>query len=117
MAMSSSLNITFEVWSHDRWSIPLPAGHKFPISKYSLLRERVQDRVLVRESDAVSWEWLGAVHDADLLARIRTGQMSIREQRGLGLPWSDVLVERGRRSVGGTLAAARGALAHGIGMN
>ena len=43
--------------------------------------------------------------------------MTLREQRGLGLPWSEVLVERGRRSVGGTLGAARHALEHGIGMN
>ena len=43
--------------------------------------------------------------------RIRTGQMSVREQRGLGLPWSEVLVERGRRSVGGT--ARRGAAGAG----
>ena len=105
------------MWSHDRFRIPLPDGHKFPISKYQLLRERVEGRVTVRESDAVAWEWLAAVHDADLLDRIRTGQMSTREQRGLGLPWSDVLVERGRRSVGGTLAAARRALSHGVGMN
>src|SRR6476469_7144414 len=69
--------IGVEVWSHDRWGIPLPAGHRFPISKYGLLRE----------------------------------------QRGLGLPWSEVLVERGRRSVGGTLCAARRALSRGIGMN
>ena len=41
----------------------------------------------------------------------------MREERGLGLPWSEVLVERGRRSVGGTLAAARRALERGIGMN
>jgi len=117
MAMTGSLNTTFEVWSHDRFRIPLPDGHKFPISKYQLLRERVEGRVTVRESDAVPWEWLAAVHDGDLLDRIRTGQMSVREQRGLGLPWSEVLVERGRRSVGGTLAAGRLALEHGIGMN
>jgi acetoin utilization deacetylase AcuC-like enzyme len=106
-----------EVWSHDRWSIPLPEGHKFPISKYTLLRERVAGLVEVRESSPVPWEWLAAVHDGDLLERIRTGTLTVREQRGLGLPWSEVLVERGRRSVGGTLAAARGALEHGIGMN
>jgi len=106
-----------EVWAHDRWRIPLPAGHKFPIDKYRLLRERVEGTVSVLESDAVSWEWLGAVHEAPLLERIRTGTMSLREQRGLGLPWSEVLVERGRRSVGGTVAAARRALEHGIGMN
>src|SRR3954454_19266565 len=105
-----------EVWSHDRWGIPLPEGHKFPISKYTLLRRRVEDLVTVRESEPVPWEWLAAVHDADLLERIRTGTLSLREQRGLGLPWSEVLVERGRRSVGGTLAAARRALRCGIGM-
>src|SRR6478736_428888 len=106
-----------DVWSHDRWGIPLPAGHKFPISKYTLLRERVQGRVTVLESEAAPWEWLAAVHDHDLLGRIRDGELTVREQRGLGLPWSEVLVERGRRSVGGTLAAARHALEHGLGMN
>ncbi|MDA0166365.1 histone deacetylase [Solirubrobacter ginsenosidimutans] len=106
-----------DVWAHDRWRIPLPAGHKFPIDKYRLLRERVQDSVTVHESEAVPWEWLAEVHEADLLERIRTGTMTLREIRGLGLPWSEVLVERGRRSVGGTVAAARRAVEHGIGMN
>jgi acetoin utilization deacetylase AcuC-like enzyme len=108
-----------EVWSHDRWGIPLPAGHKFPISKYGLLRERVEAAGLavVREAEPVPWEWLSDVHDAGLLERIRSGTLTLREQRGLGLPWSEVLVERGRRSVGGTLCAARRALSRGIGMN
>jgi acetoin utilization deacetylase AcuC-like enzyme len=108
-----------DVWSHDRWGIPLPAGHKFPISKYGLLRERVEAAGLaaVREAEPVPWAWLAAVHDAGLLERIRCGTLTLREQRGLGLPWSEVLVERGRRSVGGTLCAARRALERGIGMN
>src|SRR3954447_22057138 len=106
-----------DVWSHDRWGIPLPAGHRFPISKYRLLRERVEGLVSVHEAEPVPWEWLAAVHAEDLLERIRLGTLTLREQRGLGLPWSDVLVERGRRSVGGTLCAARRALEHGIGMN
>jgi acetoin utilization deacetylase AcuC-like enzyme len=108
-----------KVWSHDRWGIPLPAGHKFPISKYGLLRERVEAAGLavVHEAEPVPWEWLAAVHEAGLLERIRSGTLTVREQRGLGLPWSEVLVERGRRSVGGTLCAARRALARGIGMN
>ena len=106
-----------EVWAHDRWRIPLPAGHKFPIDKYRLLRERVERDVTVLESEPVSWEQLAAVHEASLLERIRTGTMTLREVRGLGLPWSEVLVERGRRSVGGTVAAARRALERGIGMN
>jgi acetoin utilization deacetylase AcuC-like enzyme len=107
-----------DAWSHDRWRIPLPDGHKFPIDKYERLRQRVEaDGVVIHESEPVPWEWLESVHDADLLARIRDGEMTLREQRGLGLPWSEVLVERGRRSVGGTLGAAGHAFAHGIGMN
>ncbi len=107
-----------EAWSHDRWRIPLPDGHTFPIDKYERLRRRVEaDGVVIHESDPVPWEWLQDVHDRGLLARIRDGEMTLREQRGLGLPWSEVLVERGRRSVGGTIGAAGQALERGIGMN
>jgi acetoin utilization deacetylase AcuC-like enzyme len=107
-----------QAWSHDRWRIALPDGHKFPISKYERLRAAVEATgVEIRESEPVPWAWLAAVHDEDLLARIRDGAMTVREQRGLGLPWSELLVERGRRSVGGTLGAADDALARGIGMN
>jgi acetoin utilization deacetylase AcuC-like enzyme len=110
------------LWTHDRWRFPLPERHRFPIDKYSLLRERVVADGIVRaeevlEPDPVPWAWLEAVHDGGLLERIREGRMSLRESRGLGLPWSAELVERGRRAVGGTVAAARFAVEHGIGMN
>jgi acetoin utilization deacetylase AcuC-like enzyme len=106
------------VWTHDRWRFPLPEGHRFPIDKYSLLRERAEaEGVEVRDAEPVPWAWLEAVHDAELLDRIRTGTLSLREQRGLGIPWSPELVERGRRSVGGTVSAARFALENGLGMN
>ena len=71
----------------------------------------------VREAEPVPWEWLEAVHDPALIERIRTGTLSVREERGLGIPWSEALVERGRRSVGGTVAAAVLALEQGLGMN
>ncbi len=110
------------VWTHHRWRFPLPAGHKFPIDKYALLRDRViADGTAgpgeVHEAEPVPWGWLEAVHDAGLLERIRTGALSVREERGLGLPWSEALVERGRRSTHGTVLAARHAAAHGLGMN
>ena len=107
------------VYSHDRWRFPLPGHHKFPIDKYLLLRERVEADALaeVRESEPVAWSSLELVHDRALLSRIRSGRLSVREERGLGLPWSAELVERGRRSVGGTIAAARDAVAAGLGMN
>jgi acetoin utilization deacetylase AcuC-like enzyme len=61
--------------------------------------------------------WRAAVHDGGLLERVRAGGLTLREARGLGLPWSAELVERARRAVGGTVAAARFALEHGLGMN
>jgi acetoin utilization deacetylase AcuC-like enzyme len=110
------------VWTHDRWRFPLPEAHKFPISKYALLRQRVVELGLcapdeVHEAEPVSWEALGRVHEAALLERIRTGTLGLRESRALGLPWSPELVERGRRSTFGTLLAAREALRVGVAMN
>jgi acetoin utilization deacetylase AcuC-like enzyme len=111
-----------ELWTHDRWRFPLPARHRFPIDKYPLLRARVVADGIARadeihETDPVPWPVLERVHEAALLARIRDGGLSVREQRGLGLPWSPALVERGRRAVAGTLAAARHALERGVAMN
>jgi acetoin utilization deacetylase AcuC-like enzyme len=106
------------VWTHDRWTFPLPESHNFPIAKYSLLRERmVAAGHDVHEAEAVPWEWLEAVHDPELVGRLRSGTLSVRETRGLGLPWSPALIERSRRSVAGTIAAARFAFGLGLGMN
>jgi acetoin utilization deacetylase AcuC-like enzyme len=105
-------------WSHDRWTFPLPATNRFPLSKYRLLRERLlADGIVAREAGPVPWDWLAAVHEPGLLHRIRGGTLSVREQRGLGLPWSPELVERGRRSTGGTVAAAQDAMERGVAMN
>src|SRR3954447_17123884 len=105
-------------WSHDRHGFPLPQGHRFPLPKYRLLREAVEREGLgeVCGSDAAPWALLGTVHDAAYLDRVRRGELTPREERALGLPWSPELVERGRRSTVGTVHAARDALARGIGM-
>ena len=71
----------------------------------------------VLEPEPVPWAWLEAVHDGALVSRIRRGELTVRESRGLGLPWSPELVERARRAVGGSVEAARFAVAHGLGMN
>jgi acetoin utilization deacetylase AcuC-like enzyme len=110
------------VWAHDRFTFPLPPGHRFPLPKYGLLRERVVADGLaqageVHEPQPVAWDDLRRVHDGALLRRIRTGTLALREQRGLGLPWSAPLVERGRRATAGTLHAARHALEVGVAMN
>ena len=107
------------VWAHDRFTIPLPGGHRFPIAKYAVLRERVEELGLARVDipEAASWEDLALVHGSEYLERVRTGTLGVREIRALGLPWTPELVERGRRSSQGTVEAVRDALRDGRGMN
>lgn len=109
-------------WAHDQHLFPLPEGHKFPLGKYGLLRERLISEGIarpdeIRASPAADWALLARVHQAAYLERVRDGGLSDREQRVLGLPWSPELVERGRRSTQGTVEAARDAVATGYGMN
>ncbi|MFA9272778.1 MAG: histone deacetylase, partial [Baekduiaceae bacterium] len=78
----------------------MPDGHKFPLAKYRRLRERLVEEGVASPDDVVasapaSWELLGTVHAASYLDRVRTGAMTDREIRVLGLPWSAALVERG----------------------
>jgi acetoin utilization deacetylase AcuC-like enzyme len=111
-----------DLWSHDRFTFPLPATHKFPLTKYARLRARLEADGIARpeeihECEPVPWAWIEAVQHPALVRRLREGTLSIREQRGLGLPWSAALVERARRTTAGTVAAARRAVARGVGMN
>ncbi|HYI75964.1 MAG TPA: histone deacetylase, partial [Gaiellaceae bacterium] len=103
------------VFAHDTHVYPLPDGHRFPLEKYALLRERIENdtRLSVTDAAAVTWDELERAHDPSYLAKVRAGGLSEREQRALGLPWSPALVERARRSTGATIAAARAALVDG----
>lgn len=99
----------------DTFVLPLPAGHRFPMDKYSRLRARCLAEGVLRPDrlhvpEAAEWSLLELAHDAGYLTRVRTGQLSTQEQRRIGFPWSDAMVERSRRSAGATLAAARVAL-------
>lgn len=106
----------------DEFELPLPATHQFPMSKYRLLRERVaaSDQLpgcplLVPE--AATDEQLRRVHTHAWVRSVRDGTLSTEELRRIGFPWSRELVERSRRSVGGTIAAARAASEEGCGVN
>ena len=106
-------------FAHDGHPYPLPAGHRFPLAKYALVREAAERvrGVDVAGARAATWEELRRTHDAGYLHRVAQGRLSRREELALGLPWSPQLVERGRRSTGGTLQAAAAALEDGVSFN
>ncbi len=110
------------LWSSAKYVFPLPEGHRFPVTKYAMLRERVIAEGIVgagdvRDPDAASDDVLRLVHAADYVRRVAGGQLTAAEERLLGFPWSPALAERSRRAVGGTMAAAEEALSSGIAMN
>lgn len=103
------------VYYSDSFTFPLPDGHRFPLAKYRLLRERLLRRPfdcgaeLLVAPRATTAELL-AVHDADYVAAFCSGQLVGEAIARIGFPWSEELVERTLRSAGGTIAAMRAVL-------
>ncbi|MEM7030962.1 MAG: histone deacetylase [Chloroflexota bacterium] len=106
----------------DHFVLPLPEGHRFPMSKYAQLRDQVVKHNLIPPQDlcvpkAASDEQLRRSHDQTYVDKIKSGNLTKQEVRRMGFPWSIELVARSRRSVGGTIAASRAALTDGCGVN
>ena len=111
-----------KLYYHDHFVLPLPEGHRFPMEKYARLRERLANDVqfapiefLVPEQATL--DELCLAHDPRYVQRFLEGNMSEKEMRRIGFPWTPQLVERARRSVGGTIAACRAALQEGASAN
>jgi acetoin utilization deacetylase AcuC-like enzyme len=109
------------IFYSDHFVLPLPRGHRFPMSKYARLRERVLHSADFAAACAVppaaSDEELLRAHDAAYLGRVAAGGLSEAEQRAIGFPWTPQMVERSRRSSGATIAACRAALEEGTAAN
>jgi len=114
--------VTLDCWTSARYTIPLPTNHRFPIAKYALLRDAVMASGLVasgnlHEPARAAIESLLLVHTERYVHAVMSGTLTDAEQRRIGLPWSEALVERSFRAVGGTCEAATAALDRGLTMN
>ncbi|RFP64643.1 histone deacetylase [Hymenobacter lapidiphilus] len=106
----------------DRYTLPLPAGHRFPIAKYGLIREQLLWQGIAAEADFYDpgfcpEEDILRVHSADYWHKVRDQQLSAAEVRRLGLPQSPELTRRSLSSAAGTLASAQWALQEGVGLS
>ncbi len=102
------------VFSNARFSMDLPPGHRFPMPKYQLLRDRVEaecPQLAVTEAPPATEGELALAHTPDYIGAVLQGTLSAAAQREIGFPWSERMVARSLRSVGATIAAARAALA------
>ncbi len=111
-----------KVFYSDQFVLPLPEGHRFPMKKYSMLRERVAESDIcgpdeLRTPHAVTDEEILRAHDPGYLKKVVAGMLTDKEMRRIGFPWSTRMVERSRRASGGTLDACRAALEEGLAAN
>jgi acetoin utilization deacetylase AcuC-like enzyme len=107
---------------HPGYQVPLPPGHPFPISKYPMLKDLLLAEGTIGADDLVppepiDLEAAALIHTSEYLAKLEGPGLSAAEQRLLGMPWSRALWARTRLAVGGTLLAARLALAEGLAAN
>jgi acetoin utilization deacetylase AcuC-like enzyme len=111
-----------QVFYTPRYYAEIGEGHVFPIRKFELVRERLLaegtlDPSEIIEPSPAPLEDVLLVHTEDYVTRLCNGQLTSKEMRRLGLPWSESLVRRSFYAVGGTLAATGAALADGYGSN
>jgi acetoin utilization deacetylase AcuC-like enzyme len=103
----------------DHYAIPLPPGHKFPMSKYRLVRDMLaNDGFYCFECAPLADPAIVALaHDPEYVRSFLNGTLPPVVIRRIGFPWSDGLVKRTLASVGGTMNATLDALQSGWGGN
>jgi acetoin utilization deacetylase AcuC-like enzyme len=104
----------------DHFVLPLPAGHRFPMQKYRLVREgaiAANPALDLCEAPRCSDGELALAHHPAWIGAVSRGELTAAQQRQIGFPWSDRMAERSRRSVGATVACCRAALEQGVAVN
>ncbi len=97
-------------------------GHVFPIRKFELVRDLLLSEGTLRDDEIfepapAKIEDLLLVHTEDYITRLIGGELTAKEVRKLGLPWSKSLVRRSLHAISGTINAARHAMESGIASN
>jgi len=105
-----------------RYYAEIGDSHIFPIRKFELVRNKLlaegtlQEHELF-EPEPASVSDVQLVHTEDYVSRLVNGELTQKEIRRLGLPWSESLVRRSFYAVGGTIAASLHCLADGYASN
>lgn len=112
----------FRVFATDHYTVTLPPKHRFPMPKYRLLREALIEQNIIQpeqvcEPPLATVEQLCLAHDEAYVQKVMAGNLTEQEIRRLGFPWSEALMTRAKRSVGGTIAASYAALEDGLAGN
>ncbi|MBL7990273.1 MAG: histone deacetylase [Candidatus Kapabacteria bacterium] len=106
----------------DVYVLPLPEGHKFPITKYRLVRDGLVANGIIQPSELylsepVSPEVVKLAHAPHYVDAVLHGTVDRMIMRRIGFPWTSELVIRSFTIVGGAIASAEEALESGFAGN
>jgi acetoin utilization deacetylase AcuC-like enzyme len=89
------------------------------MDKYARLRNEVDklSGIQLLEPLAATDTQLLYAHSPAYVQAVLYGTLTPQEQREIGFPWSEPMVERSRRSVGATIAACQAACTEGVAVN
>lgn len=107
---------------HPLYKHPLPEGHRFPMEKYDLLpRQLLYEGTCTPanffEPKLPNNNYILEAHTSTYVNDLFNLRISSREARKIGFPLSEVLVQRERIIIDGTLKACDYAIEFGVAMN
>lgn len=108
-------------WSPE-YVLPLPPGHRFPMSKYEMLPQQLMYEGTLTDSnffkpEPVSEDWIMRTHDREYWVKLKNLQLTPKEMRRVGFPLTYELVRREITIVHGTMLCTDYALQFGVAMN
>lgn len=108
-------------WS-PQYVLPLPPGHRFPMSKYEMLPQQLLYEGTLREENffkpqSVTEDWITATHEPEYWQKLKNLELTPKEMRRVGFPLTRELVHREITITHGTMLCAEYALQHGVAMN
>jgi acetoin utilization deacetylase AcuC-like enzyme len=113
--------LPFKLVYSDAYFLPI-GEHVFPAEKYKRIRGRLLAEGIADESDFLEPEPatdqdILLVHKPEYVNKLRTGTLSPREEMEMEIPYSRNLVDAFWLAAGGSILAARQALADGVGIS
>ncbi len=102
----------YKIFYSPHYYADIGENHVFPIKKFELVRDKLLAEKTLLEEEIVEPQPAEIadvllVHTEDYISRLRSGNLTAKEIRKLGLPWSNALVRRSFLATSGTINAAK----------
>jgi acetoin utilization deacetylase AcuC-like enzyme len=112
----------FHIAYAPEYILPLPEGHRFPMEKYELIPQQLLREQVITEKNLVppslcSDDDILTTHTAAYLEKLKSNQLTPKEQRAIGFVQTPELIKREIMIMQGTINCALAALENGVALN